>query len=49
MESEQLVSPSRQCSCTPAKDFVAEHNMKTLEHPPTLLTWLQLIFTNSRD
>jgi hypothetical protein len=34
MESEQLVSPSQQCSCTPVKDFLEEHNMKTLEHPP---------------
>jgi hypothetical protein len=34
MESEHLISPSRQCSYTPVKDFLAEHDMETLEHSP---------------
>ena len=29
------------------KDFLAKNNVTTLEHPYTLLTWLQLIFTHS--
>jgi hypothetical protein len=37
MESQQLVSPSRQCSSTPVgfvKDFLAKNNVTTLAHSP---------------
>jgi len=27
------------------KDFLAQNNVTTLQHPLTLLTWLQLTFT----
>jgi len=31
------------------KDFLAKNSVTTLEHPHTLLTWLQLICTCSVD
>jgi len=31
------------------KDFLAKNNVTTLQHPHTLLTWLQLIFKCSLD
>jgi len=37
MDNQQFVSPSRQCSCTPAtfcQDFLEKNNVTTLEHPP---------------
>jgi len=37
MDSQQLVSPSRQCSSTQVgfvKDFLATNNFTTLEHSP---------------
>jgi len=37
MENQQFVSPSRQCSNTPAgfgQGFLSKNNVTTLEHPP---------------
>lgn len=31
------------------KNFLAKKNVTTLEHPHTLLTWPQMIFTRSTD
>jgi len=53
MVDQQLVSPSRQCSSTPVGSghgFLSkEQRDNTGAFPPTLLTWLHLIFTRFLD